>query len=279
MNKGAPGRKRHWVHLLWGVGIACLAPPGLAADEAWPQDPPIPVMKPSQAHTLIGAESLRLDTLLLASTASAAPTAATALASSASGAATVAIEPAAAAEARMAEEALLQAQSPLPIPKPIAAHAIVLTRADTDAAPSPRVELLPPSSLATSLAAIEASAASGGPSQSSVFAPPPLTTNIVVSLDSNAFRFALPKAGDMSFVPSLEMVGLPPVDPNLVRMSAPHDPRVTPTPGLDATMSFGDVTLDAKVNQPLRAVETKTSPDTRPLADRSNFGVDMKLKF
>ena len=279
MNKGAPARRRRWRHLLWGVSIAFLAPPGLAADGLWPDEPPIPVEKPAHAPALAGAESLRLEVLLLAASLPATTSGTAALASADGAAATVVLETPAQAEAHNAPKADPEIVSPLPVPKP---RTVALASLANDGATSPhslRVELIAPPSLAASLAAAEASAGSGGPSERSPFAAPPLTTSIAVSVDSNAFRFALPRAGDLMIVPSLEMVGLPSADPNLVRMAAPHDPRLTPTPGLDAVMSLGDVTLDAKVNQPLRAVETKTSPDTRPLADRSNFGVDMKLKF
>jgi hypothetical protein len=255
--------------VFWGLSLALLALPGLADEPVWPDEPPIPVMKPTTAPVLAGAEMLRLEILLLAS--------ARPVVRSADGTATLAIEPAPVAEVAIAESASRAVDLPIPVPKP----SLTRVSADLDAAPAQNfhVDMLSLKFLGNSLAAIEASAASAGPSQASPFAPPPLTTEIALGLDSTALRFALSKTGDLALVPSLQVVGLPSADPNLVRMSAPHEPRITPTPGLDAVMTLGDVTLDARVNQPLRAIETKTSPDTRPLADRSNFGVDMKLKF
>ena len=275
MDTGGPRRGRRIKQVFWGLSLALLAMPGLADEPVWPDEPPIPVMKPATAPVLAGAEMLRLEILLLASAQPAVR--------SPDGTATLAIEPAALADARIAESAPVAVDLPIPVPKPSAEPKPTLagTSPGMDAAPAEtfHVELLSPKFLGNSLAAIEASAASGSPSQATPFAPPPLTTEIALGLDSTALRFAIAKSGDLALIPSLQVVGLPSADPNLVRMSAPHDPRITPSPGINAVMTLGDVTFDARVNQPLRAVETKTSPDTRPLADRSNFGVDMKLKF
>lgn len=261
--------------VFWGLSLALLALPGLADEPVWPDEPPIPVMKPATLPVLAGAEMLRLEILLLAN--------AQPVVRSPDGTATLAIEPAPRAEVAIAESAPIAVDLPIPVPKPNVdpKPSLASTSAGTDGAPAEtlHVELLSPKFSGSALAAIEASAAAGGPSQAAPFAAPPLTTEIALGLDSTALRFAIAKSGDLALVPSLQVVGLPSADPNLVRMSAPHDPRITPAPGINAVMTLGDVTLDARVNQPLRAVETKTSPDTRPLADRSNFGVDMKLKF
>ncbi len=255
---------RRITQVLWGLSVAFLATPGQAVESVWPDDPPIPVFKPEMPRVLAAAELLRLEFLpLLPSPSFAGPAAKVA---------TLAVVP---APTPAAEAAPSASEPPLPVPKPGEA---VASTAST-ASEMLRVELLPPLASGVSLAALEAAAAAGTPSDGQPFAAPPLTSSFSLSVASNAFRFAVPQSGDVSIVPSLELVGLPAADPNLIRMSAPHEPRLTPAPGIGAVMQLGDITLDAKFNQPLRAVETKSSPDTRMLEDRSNFGVDMKVKF
>ncbi|MFI4987315.1 MAG: hypothetical protein ACHQF3_07725 [Alphaproteobacteria bacterium] len=103
-----------------------------------------------------------------------------------------------------------------------------------------------------------------------------------VTVDGGAgkgLRFEVPRIGNMTIVPSLQVLGLPPVNASDVRISAPHDPRFNPSPGLDAVVDLGQLTLDARLIQPLRAADTRGAPDTRYLGDRGNIGVDMKLKF
>lgn len=252
---------RRTIQVLWGLSVAFLAMPGQAAEAVWPDDPPIPVFKPAMPRVLASAEMLRLEFLpLLPSTSSANPTAKVA---------TLAVvpDPAPAAEAAASTSA-----PPIPVPKPGEADAAATSE-------MLRVELLPPLASGLPLAAIEASAAAGSPSAAKPFSAPSVTSSFSYSVASNAFRLAVPQSGEVSLVPSFALVGMDAADPNLIRMSAPHEPRITPTPGIGAMMQLGDITLDAKVNQPLRAVESKTAPDTRLLEDRSNFGVDMKLQF
>jgi hypothetical protein len=252
---------RRITRVLWGLSVAFLATPGQAADAVWPDDPPIPVFKPAMPRLLASAEMLRLEFLpILPSPYFAGPAAKVA---------TLAIVP---DRAPAAEAAASTAAPPLPVPKPGEADGAATSE-------MLRVELLPPLASGVSLAAIEASAAAGTPSDGQPFSAPPVTSSFSLNVASNAFRFPLPQSGDVSIVPSLELVGLPAADPNLIRMSAPHEPRLTPAPGIGAMMQLGDITLDAKFNQPLRAVETRSAPDTRMLEDRSNFGVDMKVKF
>ena len=247
--------------VLWGLSVAFLATPGQAADAVWPDDPPIPVLKPAMPRVLAAAEMLRLEFLpLLPSSSTRGPTAKVA---------TLAVVP---DPAPAAEAAPSAAATPIPVPKPGEADAAATSE-------MLRVELLSPLPSGLPLAAIEASAAAGPPSAAQPFSAPSITSSFSYSVASNAFRLAVPQSGEVSLVPSFALVGLDAADPNLIRMSAPHEPRITPTPGIGAMMQLGDITLDAKINQPLRAVESKTAPDTRLLEDRSNFGVDMKLQF
>lgn len=275
MDTGGPRRSRRNRHWLWGASLAFLAASGRAEAPLWPDAPPIPVPKPVVRLMLAAPEMLRLEFLPLVSPEASATTETRA---------TVVLERASAPAAEVAPYA---ADLPVPVPKPALASATALAPAAVAAAAESdgvgsdaiRVEPLLPYTIGKSLASIEASAAAGSPLDSSPFAPPPVTSSLSVNVASNALHFQLPSAGNLTIMPSLALLGLPAADPNLVRMSAPHDPRLTPTPGIDAVMQFGDMTLDAKLNQPLRTVETKLTPDTRTLPDRSNFGVDMKFKF
>ena len=252
---------RRITQVLWGLSVVFLATPGQAADVVWPDDPPIPVFKPAMPRVLAAAEMLRLEFLPLSPSASSAKPAAKP--------ATLAVvpDPAPAAEAAASTRAL-----PTPVVKPGEADAAATSE-------MLRVELLPPLTSGLPLAAIEASAAAGAPSAVQPFSAPSLTSSFSYSVASNAFRLAVPQSGEVSLVPSFALVGLDVADPNLIRMSAPHEARIAPAPGIGAMMQLGDITLDAKINQPLRAVESKSAPDTRLLEDRSNFGVDMKLQF
>ncbi|MFI5023337.1 MAG: hypothetical protein ACHQRJ_17025 [Alphaproteobacteria bacterium] len=252
---------RRITQVLWGLSVAFLATPGQAVEGVWPDDPPLPVFKPAMPPVLAAAEMLRLEFLpLLPSPSSVGLTAKSA---------TLVVVPAPTSAAEAAPSVL---DPPIPVPKPgetVAAAASEMLR----------VELLPPLTSGLPLAAVEASAAAGPPSAAQPFAAPPLTSSFSYSVASNALRLAVPQSGDMSIVPSFALIGLDVADPNLIRMSAPHESRIAPAPGIGAMMQLGDITLDAKFNQPLRAVESRSSPDTRLLEDRSNFGVDLRLQF
>ncbi|HKO06663.1 MAG TPA: hypothetical protein VJ487_03035 [Alphaproteobacteria bacterium] len=256
---------RRITQVLWGLSVAFLATPGQAVEGVWPDDPPLPVFKPAMPPVLAAAEMLRLEFLPLGPSPSS-------VGLTAKGATLVVVP----APTPAAEAAPSVVDPPIPVPKPDEAVA-------SAASEMLRVELLPPLTSGVPLAEVEASAAAGTPSAAQPFSAPPPTSSfsysVSYSVASNALRLAVPQSGEVSIVPSFALIGLDVADPNLIRMSAPHEPRIAPAPGIGAMMQLGDITLDAKFNQPLRAVESRSAPDTRLLEDRSNFGVDMRLKF
>ncbi len=208
-----------------------------------PDDPPLPVAKPAlpaAARTeLIGAEALWLEFLPLAPIASSSAPPA----------------PSVAPVARNEEPPL-----PVPAPKPAVAAA---------------------DEMALLILEVQTSTPARGalPAEALPFSDPVVLPVTVDGGAAKAVRFEVPRIGNMTIVPSLELLGLPPANAYDARISAPHDLRLTPSPGIDAVVQLGMLTLDARLNQPLRTPDTKSAPDTRYLGDRSNFGVDMKLKF
>jgi len=87
-------------------------------------------------------------------------------------------------------------------------------------------------------------------------------------------------SGNLTLAPTLNFGAATPASPYDPRISAPASQRLNPTPGLDASMDLGNVTLDTVLSRPLnRNVDNPVAATGQPAAIRPNMGVDLKLKF
>ena len=98
---------------------------------------------------------------------------------------------------------------------------------------------------------------------------------------NNIWRLDVPRLPDMTLAPWLRLNAPTTSNPNDIRIAPPQDQHFDPTPGLDATMDLGDVTLGTKLNQSLKGGGSapRIGPDGRLTTDSTNVGVDMKMKF
>jgi hypothetical protein len=91
---------------------------------------------------------------------------------------------------------------------------------------------------------------------------------------------ALGAGGNVTFAPTLNFGAATAASPYDPRIAAPQAQHLNPTPGLNASMALGNVTVDTLLNRPLRAnADNLIAPDGKPAAAQPNMGVDLRLKF
>jgi hypothetical protein len=98
--------------------------------------------------------------------------------------------------------------------------------------------------------------------------------------DANgALRVEIPALPKTTVSPSLRLDGNGTTNPNDIRVAPPRDQEFNPTPGLNATVDLGDMTLGTNLSQSLKGTGPRIGSDGRPTGDGTSVGVDMKMKF
>ena|SRR5271167_4048527 len=96
---------------------------------------------------------------------------------------------------------------------------------------------------------------------------------------SDPLRVKIPAFPKATVTPSLRFDGNGTTNPNDIRESPPRDQEFNPSPGLNAAIDLGDMTLGTNFSQSLKGSGPRIGADGRPTSDGTSVGVDMKMKF